>query len=322
MLTGLLKKADTAHSIPTSLADQIAGVDSATAAGYQGQLSHLPAAKKAALQSIANWFGQVTKSEGTAANRDQSIANAGASSIGDATKGIMASLGGSAMPGSGEIGAMGANDANTLSAMGANDKMLSSDLAPIFQLAQANAKTSRSQQYDQAQSDLQTALAQAQGQEQTDRANALMQIIQANNGSRQSNFSNQAGLLNTLASLQISGMNAASNAQYKSIENALHASEIQKNASKSAGGYAAMSPTQRADFVNKIVGALVDPNSGKLKSGIDWPTALRDARNFARTAGMNPLSKQVIGSVIGPALSQAGITGGGPNGFWPAIYQP
>lgn len=319
MLTNLLGQSDTNQSLPTSLADKIAGADTAMASGFQDQLSHLPAAKKAALASIANWFGQVTKSEGTAANRDQSMAQAGSSAIRDATKGIADSLGGSAMAGAGEIGAMGANDANTLSAIGANDKMLASDLGPIFDLAKANASNARSQQYDQAKSDLQNSLAQAQGQAETDRGNALLQILGANNASRQTNFSNQAGLLNTLASLQISGMNAASQAQERQIMNAYHLSQIQKNSGRNQGGLSAMTPTELSDFVNKIVGGLVDPNTHKLS--VSWPQALRMARNSARSAGMNPMNKQVIQTVIGPALSNAGITGQG-GGFWPAIYQP
>lgn len=318
MLTSLLGQAGTAKTLPKSLADQIAGVDDATAAGFQHQLDHLPAAKKAALDNISNWFGQVTGAEDNAATRDKQMADAGSSAMQDAAKGIMASLGGSAMAGSGQIGAVGANDANTLAAIGANDKMLSSDLAPIFKLSEANAKNSRSQQYDQASSQLQDSLAQAQGQGQTDRANALMQILLANNNARQTNFGNQSGLLNTLASLQISGMNAASTAQYKGIENALHMSEIKRNLVKNAGGLDAMTPQQRADFVNKIVTGLVPPG-GKLTMAPS--AALRAARNTVRSAGMDPFNKQVIQTIIGPALSNAGVTG--PNGgYWPAIYKP
>lgn len=314
MLTKLLGQSDTAYSLPKSLADKIAGVDTAAASGFQDQLDHLPAAKKAALKDIANWYGQVSKSEGTAATRDKAMADAGSSAMQDAAKGIMSSLGGSAMAGSGEIGAVGANDANTLSAMGANDKMLAADLGPIFKLAQANASNSRAQQYDQAKSGLQDSLAAAQGKAETDRANALMAILQANNQARQTNFGNQSGLLNTLASLQISGANAQSQAQSRAIENALRVSEINKNSSKNAGGLAAMTPQERADFVDKIVQGI---STGKLS----WPAALRAARNSVRSAGMNPMNKQVINTIIGPALSNAGITGQG-GGFWPAIYQP
>lgn len=324
MLAQLLGQANTGKMLPSSLASMAAGPDTAMANTLQDQINQLPSAKQQALANISDWYGQVSKAEDTAASRDQSMADAGSAAMQDATKGIMSSLGGSAMAGSGQIGAMGANDANTLQAIGASDKQLSSDLAPIFDLAAASAKTTRSRQYDSALQNLQDQLGQAQGQGQADKAAALQAIMGANNSTRQSNYSNKAGLLNTLAGLQISGMNAASNMQYKNIENALHASEIQKNlksATKSKGGLASMTPTERADLVNKITQGLVDPNSHKLIGGMTWPDALRAARNAARSAGLNPFGTNVIGTVIGPALSNAGITAQG-GGFWPAIYQP
>lgn len=319
MLTGLLGHSATAHSIPLSLADQIAAPDTAAAKATQSELDQLPSAKKAALKNILDWYGQVQGSEKTAAGRDQKIANQGADAMSSNTKGIMDSLGGSAMAGAGSIGSVGANDSNTLKALGANDAMLSSDLAPIFKLVSADASNKTQKQFGQGKIQLENALAAAQGQESQDRANAIMQILGSNNSARQTNFSNESGLLNTLAGLQISGMNAASQAQERQIMNALHMSEIQKNAQGKAGGLDAMTPSQRADFVQKIVSGLVDPNSHKLS--LSWPQALRAARNTVRSAGLNPMDKQVINTIIGPALSNAGITAQG-GGYWPAIYQP
>lgn len=320
MLTGLLGGAGTSTSLPLSLADQIAAPDTAAANALQTQINELPSAKAKALKNIGDWYGQVQGAENTAGNRNQAAAKAGAASMADATKGIIAGLGGSAMGGSGEIGAMGANDANTLSAIGASDKQLANDLGPIFDALKAQASGQTQQQFQQGGQDLATQLGTAQGQGSADRANAVMQILQANNQGRQTNFQNAAGLLNTLASLQISGMNAQSQAQSRGIENAFKMSEIQKNLGKTQGGLGAMTPTEKADFVAKITAGLVDPNTKKLS--VAWPQALRDARNSARTAGLNPMSQQVISQVIGPALANAGITGSGPNGWWPAIFQP
>lgn len=318
MLTGLLGHSGTAHAIPLSLADQIASPDTAAAQAAQTELDQLPSAKKKALQNVMDWYGQVQSSEKTAAGRDQKIANQGAGAMSDNTKGIMASLGGSAMAGSGEIGAVGANDSNTLKALGANDAMLASDLAPIFNLVSADASNKTQQQFGQGKIQLENALAAAQGQGQQDRANAIMQILQANNTGRQTNYSNKAGLLNTLAGLQISGMNAAGQAQSRALTNALKMKELQKN-SGAGNPLEAMSPSQRADFVQKITGGLVDPSSHKLS--MSWPDALRAARNTARSAGLDPFNKQVINTIIGPALSNAGITAQG-GGYWPAIYKP
>lgn len=313
-LNGLLARVNTGKMIPLSLADSAASPFTAQAATFADQISRLPAAKQQALQNLSDWFGQVQKAEKHGAAQDQSLANAGAASMQDATKGIMASLGGSAMAGSGEIGAVGANDANTMTAIGANDASLANELAPIFKLSEANAKNTRSQQYDNQLSDLQDQQGQAQGQADAARAAAVMQILQGNNQTRQTNFSNAAGLYNTLAGLQISGMNAQSQAQSRQIENMFRLSEIQKNQRSASGNpLDAMTPSQRAAFADKITQGIT---SGKLS----WPDALRAARNSARTAGLNPFGNQVIQSIIGPALANAGITGPG-GGFWPAVYK-
>lgn len=328
--TGLLGKllghAGTGKMLPSSLADMAAGPDTAAATAVQNEINQLPSAKKQALANIANWYGQVQSSEKTAAGRDQSIANAGSDAMAQAAKGIMASLGGSAMAGSGEIGAMGANDANTMQAIGANDASLAADLAPIFKLAQAGAKGQTQQQFTQGGNQLADELAAAQGQGQADKANALMQILQANNQTRQSNFSNEAGLLNTLAGLQISGMNAASMNQYRNIENAMHLSDIAKNQAtmkQKAGGkydFANSTPDTKQKALQEIVSTI--STGGKLNNGMSWPDALRLARNIVRGYGWSPMNPQVGQHVIGPALSSVGITGTGPNGFWPAIFQP
>jgi hypothetical protein len=145
-----------------------------------------------------------------------------------------------------------------------------------------------------------------------------MQILQANNSSRQSNFQNRAGLLNTLASLQVSGMNAQSEAQSRAIENALRVSEINKNGQKSQGGLDAMTPSQRAGLANALNGLLIDPSTSKLKSGLAWPNALQDIRNYLRTQGLNPLNKQVVNQLVAPTLANAGIQFQNPQ----TIYQP
>ena len=319
MITALLKGGNPSALLPTSLAAQAAAPQNALASSYQSQLDALPAAKAEALKNIGDWYGLVKASEGKAASKDQAMATA----LSDAAKGnaagIAAGLGGAAMPGSAQIGAVGANDANTMAAIGASDKQLADELGPIFDLSAAGAKNTRSQQFDNAKMSLQNSLAQAQGQASADKANALMQIINANNGARQSNLANKADLVKTLASLEITGMNAASSAQSAAMLNALRQSEIDKNKAKAVGGYAALTPMERQSLANNITKGIVDPNSGKLAT--DWPTALRNARNSVREAGLNPGDPNVINSIIGPALANAGITNQG-GGFWSAIYQP
>lgn len=317
-LYGMLGHANTAKMLPLSLADQAASPYTSQAATFQDQINRLPAAKKQALQNISDWFGQVQKAEQHGAAQDQNLANAGSSAMQDAAKGIMASLGGSAMAGSGEVGAVGANDANTLTAMGANDAALANELAPIFKAQEASAKSNRSTQYDNQLSDLQDQMGQATGQADAARAAAVQAILGANNSARQTNFGNASGLLNTIAGLQISGMNAQSQAQSRQIENAYRMSEIQKNAQKSVGGLDALTPSQRAGLANALNAMLMDPNTNQLKSGLSWPNALQDVRNYIRTQGLNPLNKQVINQFIAPTLANAGIKFQNPN----ALYRP
>lgn len=319
MMLGLLGHAGTAKMLPLSLADQIASPDAAQAAAFQNEIDQLPGAKKQAMKNIMDWYNQVQSSEQTAAGRDKAAANAGASSAADIAKGIMASVGGDASGAAGQIGSVGANDASAMKALGVNDANLAADLAPIFKLTQAGAKTQTEQQFNQGKQQLAQELAQATGQESADRANAVMQILQQNSQGRQTNFQNVAGLLNTLASLQISGANAASMAQSRQIENAYRMSEIRKNMGGGGGnGLDTYTPSQRAGLATALNNLLMDPNSGKLKSGMSWPAALQDVRNYLRTQGLNPLNRQIVGQLVAPTLANAGIQFKNPN----VIYQP
>lgn len=321
MLTSLLGRTATSKLISPNLAENAAAPYDAQAQTFQSELDQLPSAKAQALRNVSDWYGKVQADEKTAGKRDQALASSGASALSDAAKGIAASMGGAAMAGAGQIGAVGANDANTLSAMGANDAQLASDLGPIFDLARADANTRMSRQFDQGKLDLQNQLAQAQGQGDAAKMAALMQIVGANNNANQQTYANQSDLLKTLASLQISGANAATQAQSAQMLNALRASEIAKNAKKASvvgSGFAGATSAQKAKVAQDITNALLDTNSGKLKSGLDYPTALRDARNIVRTNGWNALDPNVIKTIIGPSLSMAGVQFANPN----ALYQP
>jgi hypothetical protein len=316
LLTSLLGQSSTSKLIPASLAGQMSAPDDALAAQLQQEIGQLPTAKQHALDQIAGWFGQVTNAQKTASQRDQAMANAGAAADSSNTAGIIASLGGSAMGGSNMIGATGANDANTLSAIGASDAQLQSDLAPLFSSEKANALTTMGSKFDQGLLDLQNQLATAQGNSSKDKAAALMQIMGANNQSRDSNFKNQASLLQTLAGLQISGMNADTNSTYKGILNQLHQAQAIKDiaaakAKSSPNTFATATAAQKAKVAQDITNAIVDTNSGKLKAGLDWPSALRAARNIVRTNGWDPLNPTVVKGIVIPSLSLAGV--GFPN---------
>lgn len=318
MVTTLLRGGSPNQLLGTSLADAAAAPQTALAQQLQSALDSLPDEKAQALANIANWYGQVSTDQKTAASKNSTMANDLATAMSNNTNGITAGLGGSAMAGSGQIAAMGANDANTMKAIGASDASLANELAPIFDLAKAGATNMMSGKYDAAKTDLGNQLASANGQASADKAAALMQIVDANNKTRQSNFSNEAGLLNTLASLEISGSNAATKAQSAAVLNALRAAEAKKTASQAVGGFDAATSSEKAKVAQAITSALVDPTSHKLLSGMDWPSALRTARNVVRTNGWNPLSPGVVSSIIAPALGMAGVNFTNPQ----ALYQP
>lgn len=304
-LQDLLKHSGGGHMISRGLADQLAAASLAEATGYQHQLDRLPAAKKDAMQKLSDWFGQVTTAQQHAAANDKAMADAGAASMAANTKGIMDSLGGSAMAGSGSIGAVGAASANTLTAMGANAAMLSGELAPIFKLAEADAKNTRSKQYDQAQSLLTDQLAMAKGRAKSDKAAAIMQIIQANNNTRQQNFSNKAGLLQTMAGLQISQGNLASTNQARRFQQNLALYQLTHGGGK-GNGFASMSPGQRLHLADTIAKNIMDADNYD-------PSAVNRIRNtvFAQVtqAGLNIHNPRIVNTFVNPILQRLGLPG-------------
>lgn len=319
MLTALLGRTATGALIsPDNTANSLIAPDNAQSAAIQSALDGLPDAKAQALANIANWYGQVGSSEKTAASKDNTMATDLSKAMADNAQGIASGLGGAAMPGSAQISAIGANDANTMKSIGASDASLADELAPIFALSKAGASSMMSGKYDSAKTDLLNQLATSKGNAQADYAKALMDITNTNNQTRQNIYGNQADLLKTLASLQIGGVNAATKAQSTAVLNALRAAEAKKAATQAGNGYGVATSQQKAKVAQDITNALVDTNTGKLKSGLDWPTALRDARNIVRTNGWDPLNPGVVSGIIGPALGMAGVSFQNPN----TLYQP
>lgn len=286
-LEGLLKHADTSQLLDPSLADSFAAGDLAQAQAVRSELAQLPSAKAAALKSIMGWYGDVRSTQKVSARRNERMAQAGARSMDQAAEGIAASLGGSANPAAGQIGAIGANNANTMRAIGVNDRALANDLGPIFKLAQADAGRRTTQQFDEGNITLQNALAEAMGRAKTDRAQALMSIMSVNNAARQNNFSNKSSLFSTIADL------------------------LSKTGSSSSG--LTSDQARRASFVNRIAAGLMDPNNpGHLLPGMTPQIAMERAQAMAISAGLNPADPAVYQTVIGPALSMAGIAGPRP----------
>lgn len=308
----LLKQAGAVGKlIPERLAGQAAEPYTALAATLQQEIDQAPDAKAQALADIGNWYGQSIKSLGKAKGRDKDITDAGVSALQDATSAIVSSLGGSAMPGAGVVGSVGQNGVNELQAEGNAQQQLAEDLGPIFDLAKAGAKTSAGAIFDKNLVDLKGQLAQAQGQGDAARATALAQIIGENNGVAQQDFSNESALLNTLGALQTAGYSATD----KALINALRLKRLN---APDPNSFAGASPKSRATVAQQITAALIDPSSHQLIGGMDWPSALRAARNTVRENGWDPLDPTVVKTIIQPALANAGIHFQNPQ----TLYRP
>lgn len=176
---------------------------------------------------IKNWYGQVLGSEKTAAGRDSAINQAAQASVGDATSGILASLGGAANAGSGLVGAAGADARGTLAALGSAQDQYNQDIQPLLANERAGVSAQEMARQSQLAQDLAAKIAEARGQKgqsvvqhrmditqannalDESRANAGIGIRQANNALLQQRFNNRLGLQQAAIAAQVSGVNAA-----------------------------------------------------------------------------------------------------------------
>ncbi len=301
------------QDIPTSLADMAASGDNAAVANDQQLLNQLPADKAAALSAIQQWFGIPEASLAQAGKDDAAATQAGVGSLGDISKGIIASLGGSANPGSGEVGAVGQNGANLLQALGSSQDWFDKAMGPIMQLGEAQNAADTSSNFDKQKLALAQQLATDQGKAGTDQANALMQILQANNDRAQTLFGDKSNLLNTIATLSLNQSKAQQSAISQQILDAYRLAKTKAAASAPAKGtFAATPPSQKSAVMTKIV-QTIGSGPGKLANGFDWPTALKQARNIVRSNGWDPLDPQVVQDIIAPALTSVGVSFANPQ---------
>lgn len=264
-------------AMPLSLANFGTLIDPSTADAIAGEtydpqihdqqlaLAHDPLDAAQHLADIKSYYGQVLGSQAKAATRDKAAYNAATGSIGDAGKALVASLGGSANTGAGEVAAAGQDAAGTMAAMGAAENQYNNDLLPILQnekagmlIDQGNKDTAQ-QQADQTKlEDLQgargqakqAALAQIEGQNNSlDQARASMglDIRNANNGLAQSAFNNSLALAQAQIAAEMSGLDAT----YKQAQTA-HLNQ------KATNPFLAASPTVKNNAFNEAMGSLMD----------------------------------------------------------------
>jgi hypothetical protein len=217
-------------------------------------------------QDIKDWYGQAINALKAATGQDTAATNAGVSSVNDAAKAVVASLGGSANPGSADAAVAGQNAANTLQAMGVADTQYQNEAAPILQAEAAQQLTNQKARDTMQQQNDQATLANLEGQKgqalttdqmQLDSSNATlqqarnamaMQIAQYNNGLTQQGFQNALGLADAKIAAEMNNVK---------IQDML-ASANYNNARAMHYGTpgAALSPSQLTDVAKNVLSGL------------------------------------------------------------------
>jgi len=255
-------------------------------------------------KDVADWYSQVLGAQKGAGQADTAATNQGVDATNAATKALVASLGGSANQGSGDVAAAGQNAANTLQAIGNSQAGLDNELAPILSAQaaqqkqnQANIDTAKAEQDRQALQNLQGQEGNAEtgAQMQLQSANnsldsarnqALMNILQYNNSLGQQKFQNQLGMLTSQIAAAMNGVTMAKDqaeANYYNAHGNLYNSEAH------GGGGPGRSASQLNDISTSILGNLI--SRGLITGGNGQPFKMAggvtpaQVLHAARTAG-------------------------------------
>lgn len=275
-LTGLGRIAAAAGTpIPTSLADKLASASAGEQYDpqihdIQTLLAQQPVDAAQHQKDIGNWYGQVLDALNNASTRDTAATKAGVGSLKDAVGSIISSLGGSANQGSGDVGAMGANDVGTIQALGTSQDMLNNDMAPILQGEKASQLKNQANQDALGKAQMQQQLEDLQGQRGqaigSQKANLLMQILDSNNKTAEQNFQDRLALQQAGEAAQLNGLKA------------LYYGSKSNQPTRGSFGYA--TPSEINNVQNAILSHILDAN-GNLKPGM----TMAKATSLARTVG-------------------------------------
>jgi hypothetical protein len=207
---------------PEAFADAIAQGESGQAVtDAQRQIDQAPGQYAQNTHDIGHWYDQVLASQATAAGRDKDIGAAGTGSIRDAVAAMVASLGGSANEGSGQVASTGQMDADMMQALATNQDQYNQDIRPLMQAEAAGAQTRETVRQSNDMRDLQNKLTDAKTAKGAARIRALMQIRQQNNALAQQRFENQLNLSNAREAAMMNGLKIASAGQVSVSPNTL-----------------------------------------------------------------------------------------------------
>jgi hypothetical protein len=283
--------------IPTSLADKLAGLAHDTQIhdlGIQAQRQGADAGQS--LEDINHWYNQVAGARSSAATQDHSISQAGQQSVQDAVAGIVASLGGSANQGSGQVGAAGAEQAGLLAALGSNEDQYNADLKPLLAGESAGALTRQQATNTKSAKDIQQQILDQQGQRGQDKSNALLQILGENATRRASN--------NQLDQNRFQDNLAVQQAQEAAMLNGYKVLSGTKPPAPPKGSFHASSTTDRVGFTKDVLSQIVP--GGQLPKGMTRSKAISIAQRLAHIYFPNggiPNGTGLIASIV----NQAGL---------------
>ena len=272
-------------------------------------------------KDIGSWYGQVLSSLKTAGERDSALQKAAVDETVANTGVIAGAIGGAANEGSALVGAAGAEAAGTLGALGLAQDQYNADLAPILEAEAAGQKTREAAAGSSKLADLKLQIAaalgergqaevanqfgvdQANNQILDNRAAQTMQIIQANNATRQTNFQNQYGVETTKLGAQVSGAQVAGDLAETAIREVGDAASAA--AKKGPKPWASTPASQKTYAYKNFTGEL----AGNLKAYQANPKLLLNyTRNFVNRNGWSMQNPNVM-SWIRNAYREAGIQG-------------
>jgi hypothetical protein len=156
-------------------------------------------------QKIGDWFNQVGKSVDTAKTRGMEMTKGIGENLAGNNAAILGSIGGEAALGKSPVAQVAQSGQNTLAAMGAADAQFLNDMGPLLQGEGRSLQAAELGRLAQMRRELQGSMASIKTEGNDKRAALALQIAQSNNEGRQQQFSNAAGLGETLAGLAMSG---------------------------------------------------------------------------------------------------------------------
>jgi hypothetical protein len=271
--------------LPSSYADKVAGLqfDPAIAEARRALAGH-GRDEKQAQADISNWYGQVKTSQGTAATRDAAAGDAARGDVSSAVQAIVQSLGGSR--GAGLVGATGVHDLAQITQSGQAQDRYNADLAPLMANEQAGAASRQRAIGSQQDMALQGSITDLVGQRGGAKAKALLDLVSANNQSRQQNFQNRLSLFQTNIAGANLGMDQAkldAQLQQYGLENKINTAKLSADKKANKGGWAALNATDRAT----LVGRAIQAGLAEVPAGAPWdPGHVRNAAlDYLRSYG-------------------------------------